>query len=222
MGKPRWKMIRFGVAAGNCIEPSSLWVHRHSVSCMLRRQNSRYWAPGPNTSQFSLKGAGLWPHSSVDFQADDLGTCPSSGKANALEHREQVTENKWEAKWRVEARRPATSQPGQLGNRVTKWCRVHSGIVTMNDDTTRENGDGSSQPGWKVTLVKDTIRREHESNFILALLSMRSVCVPISSSNSGVWKKSRSSRSNWAESQVKNSLIGVEAPLQMAWCQRLS
>ena len=86
----------------------------------------------------------------------------------------------------------------------------------MNDDTTRENGDGSSQPGWKVTLVMDTIRREHESNFILALLSMRSVCVPISSSNSGVWKKSRSSRSNWAESQVKISLIGVEAPLQMA------
>ena len=46
----------------------------------------------------------------------------------------------------------------------------------MNDDITGENGDGSSQPGWKVTLVMDTIRREHESNFILALFSMRNVC----------------------------------------------
>ena len=153
MGKPRWKMIRSGVAAGNRAEPSSLWVHRHTVSCSLSRQDSRYWAPGPNTSQFSPNGAGLWPRSKVDFQADDLGTCPSSGKADALEHRKQVTENKWEAKWGVEARRPATSHPGRLGNIVTKWCRVHSGIVTMNDDITGENGDFSSQPGWKVTLV---------------------------------------------------------------------
>lgn len=46
----------------------------------------------------------------------------------------------------------------------------------MNDDITGENGDCSSQPGWKVTLVTDTVRRERESNFILALLSLRSVC----------------------------------------------
>lgn len=157
-------MIKIGVAAGNCGKPSSLWVHRQGVSCcVLSRQDSRYWAQvlTLHNSFRPRLGSDLaqrWIH-----RADDLGTCrswPPSGKANVLKHREQVTKNKWEGKWRVEASRPATNHLEQLWTEWPSDVEPTQGpslliiIQPEKTETALTNQDGVSLSLWAISERK--------------------------------------------------------------------